>query len=141
MTAVVAAGLTPWPKRFSPTTFGPLYKLIFLLTVPIMNEHLNRINLMSEKKLKKGLCLFEEALTVMSFNANQPDSDFMTHQQERERCGEKFREMKAYWNKDPMLLEKLDDLTCSAIAAYADKDFNQGDTLVMRIGEILWTLR
>ncbi|KQQ88086.1 hypothetical protein [Massilia sp. Leaf139] len=96
---------------------------------------------MSEKKLKDGLCLFEEALTVMSFNADRLDSGFMTHRQERERCAAKFRDMKEYWNKDPMLLGTLDDLTCSAIAAYADEDFDQGNTLVMRIEEILWTLR
>ena len=96
---------------------------------------------MSEKKLNEALCLFEGALIVMSFNADQPDSGFMTHQQERERCAAKFRDMKEYWNKDPMLLETLDDLTRSAIAAYADRDFDQGDTLVMRIEEILWTLR
>lgn len=96
---------------------------------------------MLERKFEEGLCLFEEALTVMSFNADQPDTDFMTHQQERERCGAKFREMKEHWNKDPMLLERLDDLTCSAIAAYADKDFGQGNAIVMRIEEILWTLR
>jgi len=81
-------------------------------------------------------------LTVMSFEADQPQEDgFLARQQERERCASKFNDLKIYWARDKETLCELEELTTSAISFYAANEFDKGDCSVKDIDKILWDIR
>lgn len=97
---------------------------------------------MSEQTFKEALTIFSEALTVMSFEADQPDEDgSLTRQHERQRCASKFNDLKIYWNRDKATLSQLGELTTLAISFYAANEFDKGDCAVRDIDKILWDLR
>ena len=97
---------------------------------------------MSEKKFKEALTIFAEALTVMSFEADQPQEDgSLTRQQERERCASKFNDLKIHWARDKETLYQLEELTKSAISFYTANEFDKGDCSVKDIDRILWDIR
>lgn len=95
---------------------------------------------MSERKFKEALQIFAESVTFMSFNADQPEeSDFGTHQEQRDRCALKFAFVKACWGRDLALLARLEHLTNESIKFYAAGNFDKDHKAVMGIDEILWT--
>lgn len=97
---------------------------------------------MSKAKLNETLAVFSGAVTVMSFDSDQPeDESSETRQEQRDRCALKFAAVRENWDKDPRLLAKLEELTSEGIAAYAAGEFDKGDKAVMGIDEILWSLR
>lgn len=97
---------------------------------------------MSTNRFKEALKIFSEALTVMSFESDQPQEDeFFTRQQERDRCASKFKDLKKYWAGDKEILNQLEELITSAISFYAANDLDKGDDAVKKIDKILWDIR
>lgn len=93
-------------------------------------------------KFASALEIFEGALIGMSGWATRPVEDGdPTPEERRQRCLAKFDELKKVWDRDPLLLQKIEGLVNDCVKSYAAGDYERGDFAAKDVEEIIWKIR